>query len=434
MNELEKGKVVDFTTAAGTQKPRLAEINDEELFFDDGKPEGDEVIVDQNDNSGNESAQEAPAQTGLETPESNDFQQTSLFNASQPSGDENSLLDEKADIGTRIDGLPVFEYAGARETIRDLQISFEQLRVDKAKDFPELEKASRVSWTMEYGISKIITNPNDIIAKIKADIEASADFLKEVKKSKKKIECRVKPRVTGQTKGMASYKGYYFTLAEAEQQNKAISILPSKDGRVYEMRKNEIGTFTTPAVEIDGLDCIKTGFRMSLPKIPWTVFSEVLAFFKRYSSIGNGYEVMAQILWDRQEGTYVTHIPVQWVDKSSIVTIDSMVDEERYVIVADVHSHNTMDARFSEIDDEDECATRIYVVAGRLNKFFPDISVRVSNGHKFLDVDPYQIFQDYLPFYPVWWNEGVILNGSDDEEDRDPHDSVHRNLTDGEAA
>lgn len=52
--------------------------------------------------------------------------------------------------------------------------------------------------------------------------------------------------------------------------NKAISILPSKDGRVYEMRKNDIGTFITPVSEIDGLDCIKTGFRMNLPKIPWT--------------------------------------------------------------------------------------------------------------------------------------------------------------------
>ena len=283
-------------------------------------------------------------------------------------------------------------------------------------------------------ITKIITNPNDTIAKTKIDVEASADFLREVKKSKKKIECRVKPRVTGQTKGTSSYKGYYFTLAEAEQHNKAISILPSKDGRVYEMRKNDIGTFITPVSEIDGLDCIKTGFRMSLPKIPWTVFSEVLAFFKRYSFMDSGYEVMAQILWDRQEGTYVTYIPVQWVDKSSIVTIDSMVDEERYVIVADVHSHNTIDARFSEIDDEDECATRIYVVIGRLNRFFPDISVRVSNGHKFLEVDPYQIFQEYLPFYPVWWNEGVILNGSDVEEDRDPYDNIHRDITDGEAA
>jgi|GEM_PF-1981447 len=416
MNELEKGKVVDFTTDGSTQKPGLAEVNDEDLFFfDDGKPD-DDAVEGRNDNTGNESSETVSLQVDMNMPENGSFQQTSLFNVSQPSDDVNSLLDEKAEIETRIDGLPVFEYAGARKTIRDLQISFEQLRVEKAKDFPELENASRVSWTMEYGITKSITNPNDTISKIKTDIESSADFLKEVKKSKKKIECKVKPRVTGQTKGAASYKGYYFTLAEAEQHNKAISILPSRDGRVYEMRKNEIGTFITPVAEIDGLDYIKTGFRLSLPKIPWAIFSEVLAFFKRYSFVGNGYDVMAQILWDRQEGSYVTHIPAQQVGKSSIVTTDSLVDEERYVVVMDIRSHNTMEAGFSGIDDEDECAIRIYAVVGRLDRFFPEVSVRVSNGRKFLEVDPNQIFQNPLSTYPVWWNGRVILDEPDNGE------------------
>lgn len=78
MSELEKGKVVDFTTAGNTQKNRPADVNDEEIiFFDDDKPEDEKT--------------------------------------------ENvSLLDEKADIETRIDGLPVFEYAGVRETIRKI--------------------------------------------------------------------------------------------------------------------------------------------------------------------------------------------------------------------------------------------------------------------------------------------------------------------------
>lgn len=235
-----------MATAGNTQKSGPAEVSDEDMFFfDDGKPEDEKSEME--GDSGDKPTEIIPLQQDVGSrSESNSFTQESLFNVTQLPDENVSLLDGKADVGTRIDGLPVFEYAGARETIRDLQISFEQLRIEKAKDFPELENASRVSWTMEYGITKIITNPNDTIAK----------------------------------------------------------------------------------------------------------------------------------------------------------TIDSMVNEERYVIVADVHSHNTMDARFSEIDDEDECATRIYVVVGRLNSFFPDISVRVSNGHKFLDVDPYQIFQDLFAVLP----------------------------------
>ena len=46
---------------------------------------------------------------------------------------------------------PVFVYAGATENIEDTSMTFDELRIEKARDFPELDDGKRVSWTVEYG-------------------------------------------------------------------------------------------------------------------------------------------------------------------------------------------------------------------------------------------------------------------------------------------
>lgn len=84
--------------------------------------------------------------------------------------------------------LPVFEYGGASEEIKNADISFEQLRIEKSSDFPELEDGKKVSWNVEYGsIKKAVTNTKDtIIGKLKSEIETSAEFLTALKKAKEK--------------------------------------------------------------------------------------------------------------------------------------------------------------------------------------------------------------------------------------------------------
>ena len=55
---------------------------------------------------------------------------------------------------------PVFEYAGATENISDASKTFDELRIEKSSDFPELEDGKRVSWTVEYGkITKTVPDP-----------------------------------------------------------------------------------------------------------------------------------------------------------------------------------------------------------------------------------------------------------------------------------
>ena len=172
---------------------------------------------------------------------------------------------EEKDAETARDGLfskpPVFSYAGVTEEVEDTSITFEDLRIAKSEDFPELDDGKRVTWTVEYGkISKPISAPKKTeIAKCKSEIEASKEFLDALKKAKDKSPvCKLVPKVTAQSKGaMPQYKGVFSSFDAAEQGGKMISIFPSGDGRVYEMRKTEMGRFITPVSETNAIQKAK---------------------------------------------------------------------------------------------------------------------------------------------------------------------------------
>lgn len=317
-------------------------------------------------------------------------------------------------------GMPVFEYAGASEPIKNLQITFEDLRKEKSKDFPELEKKEKVSWTVDYGIFKAINDTNKTIAKAKSEIESSKEFLDALRKSKKPIICKVKPRVSGQTKGVISaYKGVFINLEDVAKSKKLISILPSRDGRVYEIRNTEIGLFVTRTQYVEELDPIVPCFRMKLPKIPVDLIQQTIAFFRNYIHKDNVVEVMVNLLWDRQDKKYAIYVPEQVVSKTSIKAAPSEFDEGRYLHVADIHSHNTMPAKFSATDNEDELATRLYIIIGKLDRYFPEINARISNGGKYHQIDPSAILEGMAASYPSEWHYRVSIAPNAQKEDAD---------------
>lgn len=163
---------------------------------------------------------------------------------------------------------PVFEFAGVSEEIDDLSKTFEDIRISKAEDFPELEDGKRVSWKMSYcGIVKNIEQPKKTtIAEQKKIIEESKDFMNAIKRKKGNLVCKVIPTVTAQKKGrMESYKGIFIDEDTAAKSGKAIAYVPSEDGNVYEIRNNTIGTFRAKAERIRGLTNIKAGFTPALP-------------------------------------------------------------------------------------------------------------------------------------------------------------------------
>lgn len=308
----------------------------------------------------------------------------------------------------------IFSYGKAKDPIDDRDCTFEDLRVKYETDFPELSESKKVSWSVFYGkVMKTISNPgSDKVYDIKAEIEKSKTFLDGIKKAKtdaeKHPECLVKPRVTAQSKGetirMPSYKECCFTVADAQVSTKPIVILPARDGKVYEMRKTPVGTFTAPAENLPELPEVHSGFEMALPKIPMHILMFIINFFQNLSDRFE-LEALVHILYDTIRRKYTIRVPRQELTHVSVHSVMEEDYPEYSIHVMDIHSHNTMPAKFSVIDDDDEKATRLYAVVGRLDKVFPDITVRASCAGKFLYLNPQDIFETSFkayPYPPIW--------------------------------
>ncbi len=319
----------------------------------------------------------------------------------------------------------IFSYGKAKEPITDRDCTFEDLREKYESDFPELAESKKVEWTVTYGKeSKTISNPgSDKVYEIKAEIEKSKKFLDGIKKGKtdadKNPECIVKPRIKAQSKGevipLSSYKEFCTTAAEARQSDKAIVLLPSSDGRLYQMRKTPVGIFTAQADILPEFPPVTPGFQMTVPKIPMHLLLFIWDFF---AGLSERYELEAlvHILYDTRRNKYTVRVPKQ---KLTHVSVDSVMEEEypeHMIHVMDIHSHNTMPAKFSSIDDDDEKPTRLYAVMGRLDKVLPEITVRASCGGKFIPVDPADVFDIKSTSFPhpKIWDEKIELPKTED--------------------
>lgn len=306
----------------------------------------------------------------------------------------------------------IFKYGSAKEPIKDSSITFEELRIEKADDFPELEEGKKVSWSVKYGdITRTIANPRETtIAKIKEEIEKSKAFLDALKKGKlKDPECFVTPQVRAGSKGIAAYKGVYPTVEAARKSGKIINLIPSSNGKIYELRKTELGEFIAPTGRIKDFSEVRAGFTPALPLIPRELIGQLISFFRSFMSKDNEYEALAFIYWDKQEERFVPHVPRQTASKAFIGyrMEEDALPEERFLHYADIHSHNSMAARFSPVDDADEKATRLYLVVGKLDRFYPDISARVSCGGSFLEIDPAKVIEGIGEEFPAEWLDRV---------------------------
>ena len=325
---------------------------------------------------------------------------------------------------------PVFEYAGATEDIEDPSQTFEELRIAKAADFPELDDGKRVKWTVEYGkITKEVSDAKGMtIVKMKSDIETSKEFMDALKKAKDKSPvCKIKLRVTAQSKGAASisasgYKGVYTSMAEVDAAGKAISYLPARDGKVYEIRSNPLGRFITPVIGCELLSDVRAGFipAPNIPLIPMDLVMKIIAFFRYLTCVGDENEALVNIYWDSEDEEFVVDTPEQIVSKTSVHSNENPdYLNERYIHYMDIHSHNSMRAFFSDVDNKDEKATRLYTVIGRLNNYFPEIKTRISNGGKFLEIDPAKVFEHLSLPFPSEWSEKVSFRASHKASQKD---------------
>ena len=332
-----------------------------------------------------------------------------LFGAVVEQSEEDTLKELMAKIAQ---SRPVFDYASIQDEIKDADMTFEQLRVKMSADCPELESRAHVSWSLSYaGFSERITDVNSTIYDAKSKLEQSKKFKDALKKRKpadKLPVCSVKPTVTAQKKGILSfpaYKAVCESVEAAEKANVPICYIPSQNGQIYEMRRNEIGTFIAPSSKIVELDMVRAGFQMNLPRLPAAKLAEIISFFRRVCAAYDCcMEALVNVYWDRVEQEYILHVPAQQATAVSVETdLSDRPDESRYYLVMEVHSHNMMAARFSRTDDADEQATRLYMVIGRLDRFYPEIRCRFACGGQYIEIPAEQVCERTdVPFSTAW--------------------------------
>jgi PRTRC genetic system protein A len=82
---------------------------------------------------------------------------------------------------------------------------------------------------------------------------------------------------------------------------------------------------------------------------------------------------------------WICYTPKQQVTRSSVIPDVQFGD----YIPIEMHSHNTMDAIFSDTDNADETGFRVYGVIGHVDRPVVDIKMRISiYGHRY--VIPYE--------------------------------------------
>lgn len=247
----------------------------------------------------------APAEASAENPIAAAFEQKTAENTKK------GLLEKP----------PVFYHKGVKEEIDDPSMTFEELRIRKSDDFTDLEEGKRVSWSVEYcGIRKEVKDPKGTtIISMKEMIERSREFLDALKKTKDKAPCcYVKPKVEMKTKGNAAYKGKFGTLEEARTSDKVICLIPSNDGRIYELRKMEQGEFIAPKKNVVDFSEVRAGFSPALPKIPAELMGQIIAFFRAFMTDHGENEAFAQIYWDKAEKRFFAYVPKQSVCKEEV--------------------------------------------------------------------------------------------------------------------
>lgn len=201
-----------------------------------------------------------------------------------------------------------------------------------------------------------------------------------------------------------------------EEFTKPSTLMLYGDG-VWLRRVNPLGAFTTKLRDAN-LPALPSGpetgtFEFALPKIPSSILKEMVSFYRQVMARFRGAEAYAIVFYDKEEKKYFMHVPSQKVSGGSVhydqEKLREVYPSSRYLEVISAHSHNSMSAYFSSIDDNDEKGDMLYLVMGQLNKPSPAYKMRANTGGKqccFLGLE--EIFdytdEEWAAETPEWKN------------------------------
>lgn len=162
------------------------------------------------------------------------------------------------------------------------------------------------------------------------------------------------------------------------------------DDGVYEVRSSPLGNFVA---RIEDGTSLREGFFSVLPPCPARLLERTVELFKERPD----KEALVSVVYDSEEGEYHLVWQGEKADRGS-VEYTPLPDDERYLMLAEIHSHHTMHPFFSRDDDASEKRLGVYGVIGFVDRERP-VSVfrfpcgRLASGKtRFLPLRAEEVF------------------------------------------
>ena len=134
---------------------------------------------------------------------------------------------------------------------------------------------------------------------------------------------------------------------------------------------------------------MKESVRLKLPKPPASVLRRVVSLFKQSADS----EELLTIVYDHTEGRHRL-VRVQQTTSPADVHYDALVEDERYTIFCEIHSHHRMPPFFSTDDDSSEAVSGgLFGVIGNIEHARPAALFRYSCGGQFRGLHARQLFE-----------------------------------------
>jgi len=187
---------------------------------------------------------------------------------------------------------------------------------------------------------------------------------------------------------------------------KPITYVCASNG-IFEIRQNAIGVFSRKVDGVPDMGEVAEGFQWGLPKIPWALFEQAVAFFKAVMKRHGGAEAYIQFFFNKDEGKYFAHVPKQYVSGGHVNFDRDVEMEAKHILVMEAHSHNTMSAFFSGVDNADERADRLFMVMGKLDERVPQVLVRCAMGGQHVPLTIEEAFEVPPDNVPQSWLDQV---------------------------
>lgn len=217
----------------------------------------------------------------------------------------------------------------------------------------------------------------------------------------------------------------YWTGSEMPQFSelkKSINYVIRGDG-TWLIRQNKAGIFCIKHAEgkYPGFAKgeMKPFFFPKCGKIPFGLLQQIVYFFKDICDESQS-EVYTQIFFDPNpkdgsEPHYWVNVPAQDVSSGRVEYKRDVEIEKEHILVCEIHSHNTMGAFFSGVDDDDEKNDRFYGVVGELNRQNPKITMSYVCGGKRQIFNFKQLFTEAPKeeqMFPQEWKKRVTRSSS----------------------